>query len=70
MKHVVEKTFDIMGDNLVELSTENELLENKLSFYDEKWLQQSKCKLLRQVDDKKKANLIMSRMQKQMIKQN
>ena len=31
-----------------------------------KWLEESKAKLLKQIDDEERANLIMSRMQKQM----
>ena len=35
-----------------------------------KWLQESKNKMLKEIDDEKRANLIMSRMKKQMNKQN
>ena len=55
-----------MGDDIVDLSTENYALKNKIGLLDEKWLEESKTKLLRQVDDERKANLIMSRMKKQM----
>ena len=61
----IKKAFDLMGDDTLELSTENETLKNKIGFYDEEWLEESKVKLLRQIDDEKRANLIMSRMQKQ-----
>ena len=47
----------------------NESLKNKKGSYDENWLEESQTKLLKQVDDKKRANLIMSRMKKQMNKQ-
>ena len=57
-----------MGDYIVELHTENENLKNKIGCYDEKWLEGSKARLLQQTDDEKKANLIMSRMKKQMNK--
>ena len=57
-----------MGDNIVELSTENEALKNKIGSYDERCLEESKAKLLKQIDDEKRANLIMSRMQKQIYK--
>ena len=57
-----------MGDDKVELFTENELLKNKIGSYDEKWLEESKAKLLKQIDDEKRANLFMSRLQKQMKK--
>ena len=58
-----------MGDDIVDLSTENDVLKNKIGSYDEKWLEESKAKLLKQIDDGKRANLIMSRMKKQMEKQ-
>ena len=58
-----------MGDDVVELSVENESLKNQIGEYDEKWLQESKVKLLKEIDDKKRANSIMSRMKKQMNKQ-
>ena len=58
-----------MGDDIVELSVENESLKNQIGQYDEKWLQESKMKLLKETDDEKGANLIMSRMKKQMKKQ-
>ena len=58
----------MLGDDIVELSTENDALKNKIGDYDEKWLEQSKAKLLNQIDDEKRANEIMSRMKKQMEK--
>ena len=42
-----------MGDDNVELSTENDALKNKIGSYDEKWLEESKANLLKQIDDKK-----------------
>ena len=57
-----------MGDDIVELHTENETLKNQIGDSDEKWLEESKLKLLKQIDDEKRANLIMSRMKKQMNK--
>ena len=64
----IKKAFNLLGDDIVELSTENDALKNKLGSYDEKWLEESKAKLLKQIDDEKRANLIMSRMKKQMEK--
>ena len=69
MMPAIKKAFDLMGDDIVELSTENESLKNKIGFYDGKRFEKSKTKLLKQFDDEKRANLIMSRMQKQMKKQ-
>ena len=55
-----------MGDYIVGLSTENETLKNQIGDYDQKWLEESKSKLLKQIDNEKSANLIMSKMKKQM----
>ena len=57
-----------MGNDIVELSTENDTLKNQISNYDEKWLGESKAKLLKNIDDEKRANINMSRMKKQMDK--
>ena len=53
-----------MGDEIVDLSLENDALKSKIGSYDEKWLEESKAKLLNQIDVGKRANLIMSRMKK------
>ena len=57
-----------MGDDIVELSPENHALKDKVGSYDEKWLKESNAKLLKQTDDEKRANLIMSRLKNQMEK--
>ena len=69
MMPAIKKAFNLMGDDIVELSTENDALKNKIGSYDEKWLEESKAKLLKQTDDEKRADLIMFRMKKQMNKQ-
>ena len=68
MMPAIKKAFNLMGDDIIELSTENDALKNQIGPYDEKWLQESKKKLLKDIDDEKRANLIMSRMKKQMNK--
>ena len=70
MMPAIKKAFNLMGDDIIELSTENDALKNKIGFYDERWLEESKAKLLKEIDDEKRANIIMSRMKKQMNKQN
>ena len=70
MMPAIKEAFKLMGNDIVELSTENDSLKNQIGNYDEKWLKESKAKLLKDIDDEEKANLIMSRMKKQMIKQN
>ena len=68
MMPAIKKAFNLLGDDIVDLSTENDALKNKIGDYDEKWLEESKSKMLKEIDDEKRANLIMSRMKKQMIK--
>ena len=69
MMPAIKKAFNLMGDDIVELSVENESLKSQIGEYDEKWLQESKAKLLKEIDDEKRAYLNMSRMKKQMEKQ-
>ena len=70
MMPAIKKAFNLMGDDIIELSTENDALKNKIGSHDERWLEESKAKLLKEIDDEKRANIIMSRMKKQMNKQN
>ena len=62
----IRKAFDLMGDDIVELSTENETLKNQIGDYDEKCLEKSEAMLLKRIDDEKRANLFLSRIRKQM----
>ena len=64
----IKKAFNILGDDIIELSTENDVLKNQIGEYDQKWLEESKAKLLKDINDEKRANLFMSRMKKQMDK--
>ena len=68
MMLATKKAFNLLGDDIVELSTGNDALKNKIGSSDEKLLEKSKAKLLKQIDDEKRANLIMSRMKKRMEK--
>ena len=68
MMPAIKEAFTLMGNDIVDLSTENDALKEEIGDYDEKWLQESKEKLLKDIDDEKRANLIMSRMKKQMNK--
>ena len=68
MMPAIKKAFNLLGDDIVDLSTENDALKEKNGDYDERWLQESKEKLLKDIDDEKRANLFMSRMKKQMNK--
>ena len=68
MMPAIEKAFDLLGDDIVDLSTENDALKSKIGDCDEKWLEESENKIFKQIDDEKRANLIMSRMKKQMEK--
>ena len=68
MMPAIQEAFTLMGNDILDLSSENDALIEKIGNYDEKWLQESKEKLLKDIDDEKRANLIMSRMKKQMNK--
>ena len=68
MMPAIKKAFNLLGDDIVDLSAENDTLKNKIGDFDEKWLEESKAKLLKDINDEKRANLIMSRMKKQMNK--
>ena len=70
MMPAIKEAFTLMGNDIVDLSTENDALKEKIGDYDQKWLEDSKAKLLKDINDKKRADLIMSRMKKQMEKQN
>ena len=58
MMPAIKEAFNLMGDDIVELSVENESLKNQIGQYDEKWLQESKVKLLKEIDDEKKSKFI------------
>ena len=68
MMPAIKKAFNFLGDDIVDLSAENDTLKNKIGNYDEKWLEESKAKLLKDINDEKRANLSMSRMKKQVNK--
>ena len=68
MMPAIKKAFNLLGDDIIELSVENDALKNQIGDYDQKWLEESKAKLLKDMNDEKRANLIMSRMKKQMNK--
>ena len=53
MMPAIKKAFSVLGDDIIELSTENDVLKNQIGEYDKKWLQESKAKLLKDIDDKK-----------------
>ena len=55
-----------MGGDIVEISTENDALKNKIGSHDQQWLEESKAKFLKQIDDENRANLNMCRLKKQM----
>ena len=65
MMPAIKKAFNVLGDDIIELSTENDVLKKQIGEYDQKWLEESKAKLLKDVNDEKRANLIMSRMKRQ-----
>ena len=47
MMPAVKEAFTLMGNDIVDLSTENDALKEKIGNYDEKWLQESKEKTIK-----------------------
>ena len=68
MMPAIKNVFNLLGDDIVNLSAKNESLKMKIGSYDEKLLGESKTKPLKQIDDEERAKLLMSRKQKQMKK--
>ena len=68
MMPAIKKAFNLLGDDIIELSVENDALKKQIGDYDQKWLEESKAKLLKDINDEKRAKLIMSKMKKQMNK--
>ena len=68
MMPAIKKVFNVLGDDIIELSTENDVLKNQIGDYNQKWLDETKAKLLKDINDEKRANIIMARMKKHMNK--
>ena len=49
----IKKAFNVSGDDIIELSTENDFLKNQIGDYNQKWLDESKAKLLKDINDEK-----------------
>ena len=69
MMPAITKAFNLLADDVVEISTENESLKNRIGSHDEKWLEEANAKLLKQIADEERATLLRSTMEKQMKKQ-
>ena len=63
-----ERALDLMGNDIVDLTIENESLKNEIFSYDDEGLKESRTKLSNQFDDEKRASLFMSGTEKQMKK--
>ena len=68
MMPAIKNAFNLLADDIVELFTENDALKYKVGCYDEKLLHEPKVKLLKQMDDERRANLMTFRMKNQMEK--
>ena len=53
MMPAFKKAFNLLGDDIIELSVENDALKNQIGNYDQKWLEESKAKLLKEINDEK-----------------
>ena len=68
MMPAIKKAFNLLADDIVEFSTKNESLKNKIGSYDEKWLKEFKAKLAVKTSRWREKSKYMSRMKKQMEK--
>ena len=39
----IQKAFNLMGDDIVELSIGNDAMKNKIGSYDQQWLEEQNC---------------------------
>ena len=53
MMPAIKKAFNLLGDDIIELSVENDALKNQIGDYDQKRLEESKAKLLKDINDEK-----------------
>ena len=60
MMPAIKKAFDLMGNNILKLSTRNVSLKIKIASCNEIWLEESELKLFKQFIDDKTAKLILS----------
>ena len=63
-----KKAPSLLGDDIIELTTKNDVSKDKIGSYDGKLLDEPKTKRLNQSDNERKAYLIMSRMKIQIEK--
>ena len=47
----IKKAFNVLGDDIIELGVENGALKNQIGEYDQKWLEESKANLLKDIND-------------------
>ena len=59
MMPAVEKAFDLMGDDRLGLPTKKESLKTEKGSHDKKWLEESKAKLLKCIEEVKRAKYIV-----------
>ena len=67
----IKNSFDLLGNYIVGLSTENDVFRHKASVYEEIWLAETKSKLLCDMKEReceKRANFIITRVKKQSSK--
>ena len=60
---VIKKVFDIMVDDIVELSTENQSSKNEVGSHDKKAFEETKARLSEQFDDDQRGKKYTSRME-------
>ena len=47
MMPAIKKACNVLGDDIIELTVENDALKNKIGDYDQKWLEESKSEIIK-----------------------
>ena len=61
MMSAFKKALNLMGDDIVELSTKTDAIKKEVGSYDPQWLEESKAMRLKRTDDDERSNLFTSR---------
>src|SRR6266853_4716152 len=65
---VVIEAIKLMGEDIVELNVENDILRDKISNIDEEWLKNTKTNIILGTNNESKNKIILERMRRQIQK--
>ena len=55
MMPAIKQAFNLLGGDIIDLSVENDALKNQIGNYDQKWLEETKLNLLKDINEEKRA---------------